>query len=75
MKSHRLPLLCALFLLQDLAEGFRLSLHGRLGRSLGLRRRGSLYGTSSLTNTADLQYSTNITLNGQPFATLIDTGR
>ncbi|KAJ7145260.1 aspartic peptidase domain-containing protein [Mycena filopes] len=40
----------------------------------GLHRRGSLSGSSPLDNSADLEYTTNITVGGVPFEVLIDTG-
>ncbi|KAJ7159735.1 aspartic peptidase domain-containing protein [Mycena filopes] len=40
----------------------------------GLHRRGSLSGSSPLDNSADLSYTTSITIGGVPFEVLIDTG-
>ena len=48
-------------------------LAGRGVPSLG--RRASITSTPDLTNQGNLQYQTNITLNGQQFQVLIDTGR
>lgn len=47
---------------------------GRRNDAGALRRRGSLAGSSPLTDSADITYSTNITMGGQQFAVLIDTG-
>ena len=41
----------------------------------GLGRRASVTSTPDLTNQGNLQYQTNITLNGQQFQVLIETGR
>lgn len=75
MKFYRSAVLCSLFVLQDLAEAFRLSLSGSLGGTSKLRRRGNIFGASTLNDTADIKYTTNLTLNGQTFQTIIDTGR
>ncbi|KAF7348309.1 Peptidase A1 domain-containing protein [Mycena sanguinolenta] len=40
----------------------------------GLHRRSSLAGSSPLGDNADLQYTTNLTVGGQSFTVMIDTG-
>lgn len=75
MKFRHSVLLCSLFSLQEFAEGFRLSLHGNVGRSSNLRRRDNLFGTTSLADSSDIQYNTNLSLNGQNYQVSIDTGR
>jgi hypothetical protein len=75
MKFRRSALLCSLFALQEIAEGFRLNLHGNVDRSWNLQRRGNLFGTTSLADSSDVQYKTNLSLNGQSFLVEIDTGR
>ncbi|KAJ7069540.1 aspartic peptidase domain-containing protein [Mycena amicta] len=69
------PLL-ALLLLTDLSCATRLSIQGRRipTERRGLVPRGSLSGSSPVDDSADLQYTTNITLGGVPFEVLIDTG-
>ncbi|KAI1794123.1 acid protease [Ganoderma leucocontextum] len=66
------------FLLDDLpiAQAIHLPLRARMGGfgDGGLTRRASLTGTPDLTNQGNMQYQTNITLNGQEFQVLIDTG-
>lgn len=45
-------------------------------RSTELRRRGNVFGVSTLNNTNDFQYFTTITLGGKVYnQVLIDTGR
>ncbi|KAJ7673543.1 aspartic peptidase domain-containing protein [Mycena rosella] len=63
-------------LLGDFACALRLSFEGRRipADRRGLIRRGSLSGSSPIDNSADLQYTTNITVGGVSFAVLIDTG-
>ncbi len=67
------------FLLDGLpiAQAIHLPLKARMGGfgHGGLARRASLTGTPDLTNQGNMQYQTNITLNGQAFQVLIDTGR
>ena len=67
------------FLLDEvpIAHAIRLPLRARMGGfgNSGLARRASLTGTPDLTNQGNMQYQTNITLNGQSFQVLIDTGR
>jgi hypothetical protein len=61
--------------LGDLVGAVRLSLLGRSSRS-SLRRRGNLsaIGNSTLTNSADIQYTSKITLGGKEYQAMIDTG-
>jgi hypothetical protein len=69
--------LLAFVLLGDFSCALRLNFEGRripLDRR-GLQRRGSLAGSSPLDDSADLQYTTNITIGGASFDVLIDTGR
>lgn len=75
MKPHQSSLFFGLVLLQDFTGAARLSLEGHLRRSSNLVRRGNIFGSSSLNDSSDIQYIANITLNGQSFQTLIDTGR
>ncbi len=79
MKSHVLPLILSslLALPADLAEAVRLGLQGKHIHPIrgGLNRRTSLTGTTSLNDTQDINYTTNITLGGNQFAVIIDTGR
>ncbi|KAG1780516.1 aspartic peptidase domain-containing protein [Suillus placidus] len=70
-----------LFLLGFLAtltivDGVHLELHGKTGISRSrLQRRTSISGLqSTLEDDQNIEYMTNITLNGQPFGVLIDTG-
>ncbi|KAJ7914475.1 aspartic peptidase domain-containing protein [Mycena leptocephala] len=68
--------LLAFVLLGDFSCALRLNFEGRripLDRR-GLQRRGSLAGSSPLDDSADLQYTTNITIGGASFDVLIDTG-
>ena len=60
------------------AEALRIS--GRWvppGERRGVWRRGSMNATmpSDLVNSNNIKYFTNVTLNGQSFPALIDTGR
>ncbi|PIL36177.1 hypothetical protein GSI_01837 [Ganoderma sinense ZZ0214-1] len=59
-----------------IAQAIRLPLRARMGGfgDGGLARRASLTGTPDLTNQGNMQYQTNITLNGQAFQVLVDTG-
>ena len=62
--------------LLDDAHAARFSSRGRVGGfGGGLARRASISGTPDLSNEGNLQYQTNITLNGQQFQVLLDTGR
>ncbi|KAF7314599.1 Peptidase A1 domain-containing protein [Mycena kentingensis (nom. inval.)] len=71
------PLL-ALLLLADLSCATRLNMRARRvapgSARGGLMRRATLSGSSPVDNSADLQYSTDITVGGDPFEVLIDTG-
>ncbi len=59
------------------AHAVRFPLQARMGGFgvRGLGRRASLEGTPDLANQGNMQYQTNITLNGKEFHVLIDTGR
>lgn len=80
MTSLPLSLLCCIFLgslVNDLAYALRLDMHGRqpdLRADSPLVRRGNIFGQSALNDSSDIQYTTNITLGGQQFSVLIDTG-
>ncbi|KZT23418.1 acid protease [Neolentinus lepideus HHB14362 ss-1] len=79
MNSDHLSLLCCIFLgfLSRCADALRLDIHGRrldLGIDNSLVRRGNIFGQSALNDSGDVQYTTNITLGGQQFSVLIDTG-
>ncbi len=80
MKSHILPFLIissCLALATNLAEAARLGLQGKRIHPIrsGINRRASLTGTTSLNDTQDINYTTNITLGGNQFTVIIDTGR
>ncbi|KAJ7486168.1 aspartic peptidase domain-containing protein [Mycena galericulata] len=65
--------LLSFIFLGDFAYALRLNLEGRhVPRGLG--RRASLAGSSPLGDTAELQYTANITIAGQAFQVLVDTG-
>ncbi|KAJ7625282.1 aspartic peptidase domain-containing protein [Mycena polygramma] len=68
--------LLAFVLLADFSCALRLQIEGRRipVEQRGLQRRGNLAGSSPLENSADLQYTTNITVGGVSFEVLIDTG-
>ncbi|EIN07494.1 acid protease [Punctularia strigosozonata HHB-11173 SS5] len=51
----------------------RIAMHAREAGAR-LRRRGNIFGQSTLTDSSDFSYYTNITLNGDSFSVLIDTG-
>ncbi|KAL1725508.1 aspartic peptidase domain-containing protein [Schizophyllum commune] len=58
------------------ASAYHVRMQGRM-RSLAdapLARRGNLAGSSPLTNSADISYYTNVTLGGDDYEVLIDTG-
>ena len=65
-----------LLILGNLTAAVRLGLNGYSTRS-SLRRRGNLsgVGNSSLTNNADVQYLTTVTIGGNPYNLLVDSGR
>ncbi|KAJ7643879.1 aspartic peptidase domain-containing protein [Roridomyces roridus] len=78
-----LPSLLSFIFLADLACALRLEIEGRhvpatersiLSRRSNLASRATLAGSSPLGDSADLQYTTNITIQGQSFQVLIDTG-
>lgn len=79
MRSLALPILCSLAALPvDLADAVRLGIIGTRvpQRSVAAhQRRASIVGTTGLTNSADIQYNTNITVGGSEFQVIIDTGR
>ena len=56
------------------SSGLRLKIAGRRTRH-ELLRRGNIDGTAALSNNADISYYTNLTLGGEVFTALIDTGR
>ena len=61
------------------ARAARFPVRGRMGGFAGHRdglvRRASISGAPDLSNQGNLQYQTNINVNGQRFQVLIDTGR
>lgn len=57
----------------ELVGAIRLSLHGTHSRRL--HRRGSIVGSSGLSDGDDITYSTNLTLGGTQYEVQIDTGR
>ncbi|KAJ7213840.1 acid protease [Mycena pura] len=68
--------LLAFIFLGDFSCALRLNIQGRRipAAHRRLAPRASLTGFSPLGDSADLQYSTNISVNGVPFDVLIDTG-
>ncbi|KAJ7791231.1 aspartic peptidase domain-containing protein [Mycena olivaceomarginata] len=68
--------LLAFVLLGDFSCALRLNFEARRipVERRGLYRRGSLSGSSPLDDSADLQYTTNITVGGASFDVMIDTG-
>ncbi|KAJ7367303.1 aspartic peptidase domain-containing protein [Mycena albidolilacea] len=68
--------LLAFVLLGDFSCALRLNFEARRipAERRGLYRRGSLSGSSPLDDSADLQYTTNITVGGVSFDVMIDTG-
>ncbi|KAJ7264460.1 aspartic peptidase domain-containing protein [Mycena haematopus] len=68
--------LLALVLLADSSCALRLNVEGRRipAERRALQKRSSLTGSSPLDDTADLQYTTNLTVGGVPFVVMIDTG-
>ncbi|TFK52405.1 acid protease [Heliocybe sulcata] len=80
MTSCSLSLLCCIclgFLFHDHVNALRLDIHGKrvpFEAGNNLLRRGNIFGSSTLSDSDDIQYTTNITLGGQQFSVLIDTG-
>ncbi|KAJ6508387.1 aspartic peptidase domain-containing protein [Mycena sanguinolenta] len=76
MFSKLPPSLLALVFLADCSCALRLNFEARQipAESRGLHRRSSLAGSSPLGDNADLQYTTNITVGGDSFTVMIDTG-
>ncbi|KAK0464234.1 aspartic peptidase domain-containing protein [Desarmillaria tabescens] len=58
------------------SSGLRLKIEGRhnVQTRHELLRRGNMDGTSALNNNADISYYTNLTLGGEVFTALVDTG-
>ncbi|TRM63783.1 aspartic peptidase domain-containing protein [Schizophyllum amplum] len=58
------------------ASAFHVRMEGQIRprSASSLAARGNLEGTSPLTNSADISYYTNVTLGGEQFKVLIDTG-
>ncbi len=67
----------ALLCLAGYSSGLQLKIEGQRNVRPGyeLLRRGNMDGTVALSNHADLSYYTNLTLGGQLFEVMIDTGR
>ena len=63
--------------LADMAQAARIPLRGEYNSYKKLRRRSTLQarGTSALVDSMDVSYFTNITLGGETFEVLVDTGR
>ncbi|KAG1855897.1 aspartic peptidase domain-containing protein [Suillus tomentosus] len=77
MRSFLLLFFFGFLVTLDTAKGVHLELHGKTGISRSkLQRRTSISGLeSTVEDDQNIQYMTNITLNGQLFGVLIDTGR
>ena len=77
MRPVTLPLLYSLLTLPvDLADAVRIGLAGhRTPSRRQFQRRATLTGTTTLTDSSDITYTTNITLGGNQFSVIIDTGR
>ncbi len=81
MKLLASSLLLYLSLLLDDAQAVRFPLQGRMGGfgnaygTSAMARRASILGTPDLSNQGNMQYQTNVSLNGKEFHVLIDTGR
>ncbi|KAK0487697.1 aspartic peptidase domain-containing protein [Armillaria novae-zelandiae] len=71
-----ISVLFSLLCLASCSLGLQLKIEGRrnVRPRHELLRRGGMGGTASLSNTADLEYTTNLTLGGQLFTVEIDTG-
>jgi hypothetical protein len=52
-------------------EGLRLRVFGERNSNVQLKKRGTIVGTSSLSNLGDITYSTTISLGGTDFSALI----
>lgn len=75
MRPLALPLVLSLVVLPaELVNAVQLGLRQRAASGLQ-RRAGNVLGTSALTDTSDIGYFVNITLNGVQFEVQIDTGR
>lgn len=76
MRSSPLLFLLGFLATLNIVNGVHLELHGKTGISRSrLQRRTSISGLqSTLEDDQNIEYMTNITLNGQPFGVLIDTG-
>ncbi|KAL1752852.1 aspartic peptidase domain-containing protein [Schizophyllum commune] len=68
--------LAALTTLALQASAYHVRVQGRMRSPTDapLARRGNLAGSSPLTNSADISYYTNVTLGGDDYEVLIDTG-
>ena len=78
MQPGALPLLLSLLALPaDLADAVRIGISGqrRTPAAHGLHRRATLNGTTGLNDGSGVTYTTNITLGGNEFSVIIDTGR
>ncbi|KAI0696265.1 acid protease [Cytidiella melzeri] len=76
MRSSVIPLLCSFAALPvDLAEAVRVGIQGtHTSLASRLQSRTSLSGSTSVSDSSNIQYTTNITLGGSSFAVIIDTG-
>jgi hypothetical protein len=75
MKSSLL--IASIVAIGNSVNAFHLNLVGKRQAppSSSLRKRAAIFGSETLSDSLDIQYSCNITIGGVPFATLIDTGR
>ncbi|PBK97380.1 acid protease [Armillaria gallica] len=64
----------ALLCLASYSSGLQLKIEGQRNVRPGLLRRGNMDGTVSLSNNVNLDYYMNLTLGGQLFTVMIDTG-
>ena len=75
MRSLAAPFLLSILALPaELVGAVRLGIRQKPGAVLQ-RRAGSSLGASTLTDASNLNYYVNITLGGEQFEVLIDTGR
>lgn len=76
MRPTLIPFLCSLATLPvDLAEAVRLGIQGKHNLASRLQNRATLTGSTSLNDSSNIQYTTDINLGGTRFAVIIDTGR
>ncbi|KAI0344416.1 acid protease [Trametopsis cervina] len=56
------------------ATALRVGLHGKPSPASRLQRRASIAGTTNVDDSSNIEYTTNITLGGNSFEVIIDTG-